>query len=323
MFGFLRRRSFSINAEPDAVQQLLPRVTGQRFEGIAFSSSGKVLATATSETDEVLLFRRGADGRFDAEPYARIGGLNYPHDVSFADDGRGGLLAVAQRGGSVAVFEENGADGSYGPHPACVISGPESRLEWSDGVSFVPPHNSWVAACNLSTGTVGFYRRASYAPLRFHARPDFELMHPSLVQPDGLGFSRDGRWLATANHGGHSISIFARRNGATVDYGPEPVAVITDPWLRHPHSVAFTDAGYLICTNAGANTFNVYRLARLPWSSIKPEPVLRQTVNDEMAFHVVNSHNKMEGGPKGIAIHNRTIAVCSPEIGIKLYSFRE
>jgi DNA-binding beta-propeller fold protein YncE len=322
MFGFLRRRSFSIDAGPGAVQQLLPRVAGQRFEGIAFSPSGTVLATATSETDEVLLFRRGPDGRFDTEPYAKIGGLNYPHDVSFAHDDRGGLLAVAQRGGSVAVFAENGADGSYGPNPACVISGPESRLEWSDGVSFVPPHNDWVAACNLSAGTIGFYRCAARAPLRFNATPDFELTHPSLAQPDGLGFSRDGQWLATANHGGHSISIF-ERNGATIEYGPEPVAVITDPWLRHPHSVAFTDAGYVICTNAGANTFNVYRLARLfPWS-IRPEPVLRQTVNDETAFQIVNSHNKMEGGPKGIAIHDRTIAVCSPEIGIKLYSFRE
>jgi hypothetical protein len=321
MFGFLRRRRFSIDAEPNAVQQLLPRVTGQRFEGLAFSPSGKVLATATSETDEVLLFRRGADGRFDIEPFARIGGLSYPHDVSFANDDRGGLLAVAQRGGSVAVYAENVADGSYGPNPACVISGPESRLEWSDGVSFVPPHNGWVAACNLSTGTIGFYRCAAHAPLRFHATPDFELTHPSLVQPDGLGFSRDGRWLATANHGGHSISIFARRNG--IEYGPEPAAVIVDPSLHHPHSVAFTDGGHLICTNAGANTFNVYRLARPFRWSMKPEPVLRQTVNDETAFQIVNSHNKMEGGPKGVAIHDRTIAVCSPEIGIKLYSFRE
>lgn len=252
----------------------------------------------------------------------RISGLNYPHDVSFAHDGCGGLLAVAQRGGSVAVFAENTADGSYGPDPACVISGPESRLDWSDGVSFVPPHNGWVAACNLSTGTIGFYRRTARAPLRFHATPDFELTHPSLAQPDGLGFSRNGRWLATANHGGNSISIF-ERNGATIEYGPEPVAVITDPSLNHPHSVAFTERGYLICTNAGANTFNVYRLVRPFRSPMKPEPVLRQTVNDEMAFQIINSHNKMEGGPKGIAIHDQTVAVCSPEIGIKLYSFRE
>jgi hypothetical protein len=46
-------------------------------------------------------------------------------------------------------------------------------------------------------------------------------------------------------------------------------------------------------------------------------------VNDEDAFREVNAGNKMEGGPKGIATHGNTIAVSSPEIGIKLYSFRE
>jgi hypothetical protein len=31
----------------------------------------------------------------------------------------------------------------------------------------------------------------------------------------------------------------------------------------------------------------------------------------------------MEGGPKGVAIHQNNLAVCSPQIGVKIYSFRE
>ena len=56
--------------------------------------------------------------------------------------------------------------------------------------------------------------------------------------------------------------------------------------------------------------------------SMEPEPVHRQPVADEDVFRDVNTQNRMEGGPKGIAVHHRTLAVCSPEIGIKLYSIR-
>jgi len=80
----------------------------------------------------------------------------------------------------------------------------------------------------------------------------------------------------------------------------------------------------LIVTNAGANYFSLYSsrkgLWNLRWSEFAS---LQKTVNDEDAFREVNAGNKMEGGPKGIATHGNTIAVCSPEIGIKLYSFRE
>jgi hypothetical protein len=107
-------------------------------------------------------------------------------------------------------------------------------------------------------------------------------------------------------------------------YGPEPAAIISDPQLRHPHSVAFTPRNQLIVTNAGANYFSLYSsrkgLWNLRWSEFAS---LQKTVNDEDAFREVNAGNKMEGGPKGIATHGNTIAVCSPEIGIKLYSFRE
>jgi hypothetical protein len=111
-----------------------------------------------------------------------------------------------------------------------------------------------------------------------------------------------------------------RRKAPT--YGPEPFAIIGDPDLRYTHSVAFTKGGHLIATSAGANYFSVYKMRGWPWQAIKPQRVLRQAVADEKVFREVNVPNKMEGGPKGLAIHDRTLAVCSPEIGIKIFSFR-
>jgi DNA-binding beta-propeller fold protein YncE len=319
-------RKFRIDAAPDAVQQILPKGKNQRFEGVAFSSDGAVLGAATADTDQVHLFRRRPDGKFESNAYATIGGLKYPHDVAFGKSGRMDLLAVAERGGAISIYEER-AGRVFGPAASCAIDGPDARLSHTDGVAFVPPYNDCIAACNLLTGTVSFYSQTSIAPIRFAVAPELELSHVSMNNPDGLAFCVDGRFLAVANHGAHSISVFERRGRAvrakTPTYGPEPVAVIKDdPDLRHTHSVAFTDGGHLIATSAGANFFCVYR-TRTGWlrHTVEPKRVHRQMVADEDVFREINIHNKMEGGPKGVAVHGRTLAVCSPEIGIKVYSF--
>jgi len=95
--------------------------------------------------------------------------------------------------------------------------------------------------------------------------------------------------------------------------------------LRYPHSVAFTPrTNHLVVTNAGANYFDVYAPERgwfgTRWSR---EPVARQTVGPDALFHEVNARNKQEGGPKGVAVYKNNIAVCSPEHGVRIYSFHE
>jgi hypothetical protein len=128
---------------------------------------------------------------------------------------------------------------------------------------------------------------------------------PRVFNPDGLAFSRCGRWLATANYGHQSVSIFQRHSriasGDKVFYRPKPVTVIEDPTFRYPHSVAFTPrSNHLIVTNAGANYFNVYEPiphdSSMRWSQ---SPVVQVIAHDDEAFQEVNTANKMEGGPKG------------------------
>jgi hypothetical protein len=322
---------FAIDAE--SVQRILPPNPSERFEGIDFSRSGNIMAIATSETNCVMLFKRKPDGRFEDAPFQTIGrsssGLDYPHDVSFSRSKDAELLAVAQRTGAIAIYEKNKHDEGYGSKPAFEISGPQSQLAYSDGVTFVPPNNGYLAACNLELGTVLFFRRISLSPIAFEETPEFELKHPSVFHPDGLAFSPCGRWLATANHGNGSVSIFQRRNrilsGGKPIYGSEPVTVIQDRKFRYPHSVAFTPGtNHLIVTNAGANYFNVYEPRRhyfgMRWSQ---SPVTQVIAHDDEAFQEVNMANKREGGPKGVAIHKNNLAVCSPQIGVKIYSFRE
>lgn len=323
------RLGFRFEIDLVHAQQIVPTMSSERFEGIDFSRCGGVMAIAAPDTNSVLLFQRKPDGRFEDAPFRTIGGLDYPHDVSFSKKSGFELLAVAQRTGAIAIYEKNGFDGNDGSEPALKISGPQSRLAFSDGVAFVPPYDNYLAACNLEVGTILFFRRISRSPVAFKQTPKLQLKHPSVFEPDGLAFSRCGRWLAVANHGRPSVTIFQRRNrvlsGGKLIYGPEPITVIQDPQFRYPHSVAFTPrTNHLVVTNAGANCFNVYEPKRhnfgVQWSQ---SPAVQVVANDDGVFKEINAANKKEGGPKGIAIHQNTLAVCSPEIGVKIYTFRE
>lgn len=307
--------------ETIAAQQLWPGTASQRFEGLSFSASGDVLGAATADTNSAMLFRRGSGGRFDDQPFCTIQGLDYPHGLAFARFGDTEFLAIAQRTGAIAVFRRN-EDGSYGPQPELKLTGADAKLEYTDGVAFVPPHNGHVAACNLTLGTIVFHgidRSFNHTP--------FELRHPVLVQPDGLAFSQCGKWLATANHGGGTVAIF-KRNGKKPNrkppYDPDPVIVINDQDLRYPHSVAFTSGRHLAVTNAGANYINFYHLKE-NWltGSCRVEAAGKLVPANEATFREINAQNKMEGGPKGLAIHGQELAVCSPEFGIKIFRFRE
>ena len=308
--------------------QTLALSTQQRAEGIAISSAGNMIAIATADRDTVLVYRRRSGGPFDPEPCATLSGpesrLRYPHDVSFAPSAGGEVLAVAQRRGSIALFRYDHVAGGFAAAPAFEISGAGSRLDFSDGVAFVPPTNDHLAACNLAYGTISFYRKRSDAPLAFDQHPCFELFQ-GLAEPDGLAFSPSGEWLAVANHGNHSVSIFRRRNRPgspdRFRFGPAPFTVLTDASFRYPHSLAFSDTNHLIVTNAGANFFSVFAPmqldGRMQWSLL---PGGQRVVGSESGFREINAANKMEGGPKGIAVHRDTLAVCSPQHGVLLYT---
>jgi len=316
-----------------SVQTLAPPDAAQRFEGIAFSTSGDAIAVATADTDSVYLYRRGPDGRFEDAPYSKICGpaskLDYPHDLAFSTSGDAELLAVAQRSGSVGIFRRNAAAGDDGAAPLFEIRGPETKLMFSDAVAFVPPDNRFLAACDLAKSKISFFRKTVGSSFAFQKKPVFRLKHDSLQGPDGLAFSACGTWLAVANHGNHTVSIFRRRRvlfpWRKVKYGPAPVTIIRDPGLRYPHSVAFTPkTKQLVVTNAGANYFSVYRPEQRGLATRwRQSPVLQKILGPDEDFMRINARNKMEGGPKGVAIHGNSLAVCGPAHGVRIYRFRE
>lgn len=298
-------------------QRIRPPAGRHRFEGIAFSPDGSSLAVATSESNAVFFYRH-ANGRVAEEPFAAIDGarLDYPHDVSFSP--AGDLMAVALRKGAITVYERN--EEGFASGPAFVIRGARTRLNFSDGVAFVPPDGGALAACNLESDSISFFRMTSRSPLSFELSPSFELKGGAIFRPDGLAFSQDGRWLAVANHGQHTVVVFERASGAELRYGSEPVTTLRRSF-RCPHSVAFTPgSNHLLVTNAGANYFSLFEHDGNRWSR---SPASRSIVGADDTFREVNARCKSEGGPKGIAVHEDVIAICSPEEGIVIYTLRE
>src|SRR5688572_27756950 len=232
-----------IEAAAQPIQNLAPPNNLQRFEGIAFSPSGNTIGVATSDTNTVFLFRRKPDGLFEDAPYSSIHGprskLNYPHDLSFSLLGETELLAVAQRSsGSICIYQKYKTANDYSTDPVFEIRGRATKLKCPDAVAFVPPDHGYLAACNLRKHTITFYRNTSGVSVGFELKPVFRLKEQSLYHPDGLTFSQCGTWLAVANHGNHTVSIYERRSmvcsGQELEYGPNPVTIIRDPGLRHP-----------------------------------------------------------------------------------------
>ncbi len=328
-----RNAQFEIDRASDSIQSLRPADARQHYEGVAFSTSGNTLAVAAAGTNSVLLFRRKNKYQFEEIPYWTIDGakanLEFPHDVSFARIQGQEWLAAIQRRGKIAIWENIREGQDNVSDPAFEIFGPLTGLHFSDGVSFVPPNYTHVAACNYAANSITFYRRTSFSPVSFCLEPESVLQCSYLSGPDGLAFSSCGRWLAVANHSNNTASVFCRVDAgpdhSKLIYDPEPVSTIRDQSLCYPHSVAFSPkTNHLLVTNSGANYFNVYAPEVGPqghsWSDAAVASI---PFCSEELFKRVNTLNKMEGGPKGIAIHNKNLAVCSPEIGVKIYRYRE
>jgi len=319
----------------DIDHERIAAAAGSRIEGVALAKDGSSVAVALSDTGMVhILTRRPGTATVCNEPGCILSStdssLRYPHDVDFSpDDCR--LLAVADRLNSIQIFAKHASDEGYGPEPVCEIKGPESELDYTDGVAFVPPYGDFLAACNLLSDKVTFYRRVRSGKSAFENTPCFAMQGNGLAHPDGLALSSDGRYLATANHGNNSVTIFKRRHGGvagSLAFYPDPVSVIQDESIRYAHSVAFSPRHHhLILTNAGANYLNIYRCDdgsrpddERTWSGTPTQQVL---AGYESVFAAVNTCSNVEGGPKGVAIDQTTLAVVRTLVGLNLVPYTE
>ena len=320
--------AIEIHADADRIQQMPPRDLAEHYEGIAYSASGRLLAVAAAGGCAVVVYRRAGNGRFGATPYCRLtvgdGVLEYAHDVTFARvDGRE-ILAVIQRGGFLSAWrvEETADSAAFAPLLQRVAL---EGMAYTDALAFMPPDNGYLAVVAFWTGVIRFYRGQFNAGGDYVLTAQASFQSDGLTEVDGIAFSADGEWLATTSHATQSVVVFRRSSarGEPPVYDPAPAAIIGDAALFYPHSLAFCrDANHLVVTSAGANTIGIYAAEPEPdggrWtqSSIASVQYLPRDV-----FDAVNQANPMEGGGKGVAAFDGEIAVCSPEVGVRIYDY--
>ena len=162
----------------------------------------------------------------------------------------------------------------------------------------------------------------------FRRYAGFPAQAQDIFHPDGLAFSGCGGWLAVADHGKQTVAIFRRDDarsaadalastGSRPRSSPIPASAIRTPSPSRPTRPSPRDqCGPILCAYAPVRGW----FGRSGWSQT---PAAQVMVHDDDAFREVNTADKMEGRPKGIAIHGNTVAVCSPQIGVKIYAFRE
>jgi len=323
-----------VKLENRLLQRISPPGEGLRIEGIAFSSDGNLIGTVLSEGNQACLYQRQKDSHnFENEPFCILGDgnivLDYPHDIAFSPDSESEFLAVALRPGPVVFFQKIPGELEYNAEPVQVLQGPEVALNYSDGVAFAPPVGDVVAVCDLAGDKINFYQfnRDSTLPVN-PVRPAYTITGAHINQPDGIAFSRCGRFLACTNHNENSITVFER---SATDSKNRYVfrQKIVDETLIFPHSVQFSpEHAHLLVTCAGANYINVYHRTSKHehkhdmelWSESADQQLL---AGSKQAFNCSNSTNKMEGGPKGITMSKDFVAFCRPETGIEIYPYEE
>jgi WD40 repeat protein len=166
---------------------------GSRFDSLAISKQGTLLAAAGGEEVQVFSFS-------DGKRLARLRVPGGPGRIAFSPDGN--VLAAASRGKTletwnVAIAAGQPPSDEFGKavaslaHPAAV-----SDLSWSSDGATV-----WTAADDK---IVRAWRFPSDKPLK-------NFPHPNLV--DAVAFSPDGKTLATGCHDGH-VRLFDVAKGS-------------------------------------------------------------------------------------------------------------
>jgi sugar lactone lactonase YvrE len=299
-----------------------PPTRAGKPENLAFSRDGALLAVVDADAGRILVHaRRGAGLDYGEEPVWTLegpdSGLDYPHDVDLAPDGRW-LVVASRRGRRLTGYRRlAGPVARFSSRPSWILEGRKSALGYCDGVEAAPAGGALLAAVSLAEHRVTFFRPRLLLD-GWRRRPWHVLQGEAhgLAHPDGLAFSADGLLLAVTNHGAGNVVVYARpRNGR---FGDAPVAVVGGrPRYRCPHSAAFSpDGHWLAIADAGSRSVTLHRRepdeGGLPrWSR---EPLAEVDAVPDGADVC-----DQEGGPKGVAFGPGCLAFCSREAGIRLH----
>ena len=187
--------------------------------GVSFSHCGRFLAFTTVDSPgylRVFTIVHSAAGRVLATPFQHIANMVAPlkpKGVDFSPDGRRVVVCYAPNAGSgpeggrgLLAMHSFDAERGLGSQPLW-SGGAELGLRNPDDVRF-SPYGSHVVVTNqdIDTATILTVDEENGA-----FRQTTTLRHPraQLSFPHGIGISKDGKYLAIANYGHDTFTVYA------------------------------------------------------------------------------------------------------------------
>lgn len=282
-----------------------------RTEDVKFSSDGKTLV-ATATNGSILLFALHVGTRpiqIRNCGQLRSESLAAPHGVDFVD---AQTIVVANRRGALAFYrippmdrwtddmqiapllnwksEHFGAAGQMRQlRTRQVMCGPGSVRVFGDRL--------FVCCNNMNTVTA---HRFTVEDEAIAVHSDDVLAQEGLEIPDGVGVSRDGRWVAISDHDHHRVVVHDMETGAQS-------CALRDPSLNFPHGLCFDpDGTRLIVADAGGRYVHVFCSAG-EWNEDQDTSALSQGAVALAAFKKTQddtpeAYRALEGGVKGLDI---------------------
>ncbi len=291
-----------------------------RTEDVRFSPSGRVLA-AVATKGVVLLFAVDASSRpirIRRHTELHSASLSAPHGVDFLSEE---LIVVANRAAWLTFYRIPSVD------------------QWRDRMDVEPVHetdSAWFGGKGVTRNLGGRHVMCGPGSVRVRGSEvvvscnnrntvtahayrlgpdgieigDGDLMAQSGLEiPDGIAFSRDGRWLAVSNHHVHGIEIIClddRTRSGT----------LRDPDLRYPHGICFDPSGrVLYVADAGERYLHTFASPDGEWDRLMFRSTYKlhgigmdafQKTKGEMREEMLR---KLEGGLKGIDVDRSGLVV--------------
>ncbi len=232
-----------------------------RTEDVKFSPDGRRLAIAGFNCNRILILE--VDQEFNdvqknvvINDFVEISSqsLDNPHGLAFLDDK---TLIVANRKGGASVI-------------MLPPRGSVNRIVELPDLGVIPS-NLWlyspgsVAAIRLKNGLYDVLICNNYA--HYVSRHILDMTKSLIVKhneillakdldiPDGVSFSKDGRWIAVSNHGKHCVFLYENTSQLTPDSDPSGILY----GAAFPHGVRFIeDDQFILVADAGAPFVHIY-----------------------------------------------------------------
>ena len=282
-----------------------------RTEDVRFSPNNRRLAIAGFGKSKITVFEVAIAASHNSKnitlaDVSEISSafLNFPHGLDFIDDQR---LFVTNREGQACIFEiPLGATGSYELAPLAVLH--SDHILTPGSVAVIRKERGLCEAliCN------NYVHRITRHQLDFRSGYSSKsgeiVLKRWLDIPDGICVSKEMQWIAVSNHSTHAVFLY--ENNSSLNELSNPDGILRG--TKYPHGVRFTsDDRFVLVADAGTPYVNIYEKGNSSWRGVRDPHLSIRVMNNEDFLR--GRHNREEGGPKGIDIHNTNIFVTTSE----------